>query len=106
MLSGLVMRASLALRSVRAVPVLSGATPSTSCSATLRTARRLAVSAYQGDQDNATVGEVDFDQLPTRNSITLVGNTGRDVEVKYLASGNKVANVAIALNDAKGNASW
>lgn len=105
MLSGLVMRASVALRSARAVPVLSGATPSAG-RATLRTARSLAVSAYQDDQDNATVGEVDFDQLPTRNSITLVGNTGRDVEVKYLASGNKVANVAIALNDAKGNASW
>jgi len=34
-----------------------------------------------------------------RNSVTLIGNLGRDIEVKELSSGTKVARITIATND-------
>lgn len=42
------------------------------------------------------VGEVDFD--PARaNSVSLIGRTGSDIDVRYLENGGRVANFSLAV---------
>ena len=57
-----------------------------------------------GQQEDVTVGEVDFD-AGVRNNIQISGNLGRDVEYKVLAT-NRLANFAVAISNKNREADW
>lgn len=45
-----------------------------------------------------SIHAVSPDEVPSLNSVCLVGRAGRDPEVRYLESGNVVANLSLAVN--------
>lgn len=55
---------------------------------------------YSVQEEDAHVGEVDFSPELT-NTVKLMGNVGKEVDIRYLETGNKVANFSIALRAGK-----
>lgn len=54
---------------------------------------------------DATVGEIDWS--PDRiNAVSLIGSLGRDLEVRYLANGSVVGNVALAVRRTQDKTDW
>ena len=63
---------------------------------------RIASYSYQSDG----IAEVEFNPVAA-NTINIIGNVGRQPEIKYLESGSKVTNFPVAFTDRKdGDTQW
>lgn len=63
--------------------------------------------AQAPDDNSGFIGEVDWSP-ELANSVSLIGNTGSEVDVRYLSTGNSVArvNVAVSRGKASGTTDW
>lgn len=62
------------------------------------------VASYSSQSDG--ISEIEFNPVAA-NTINIIGNVGRQPEIKYLESGNKVTNFPVAFTDRKdGDTQW
>ena len=62
------------------------------------------MASYSSQSDG--IAEIDFNPVAA-NTINIIGNVGRQPEIKYLESGNKVTNFPVAFTDRKdGDTQW
>lgn len=59
----------------------------------------------QGADSDYKVGSIPYDALAS-NAVSLIGFTGRDVEIKRLQTGNTVGTMPLAVNHKAGETTW
>lgn len=75
-------------------------------------ARQVQTHAFtaQYGSDQATNAAYDVRSMPwdpmAANAVSLIGNTGKNVEIKRLETGNIVGNVTLACNHKAGETTW
>ena len=96
-------------RDLSAQSSTSAARKASAASLSARPTRTLAYAAPYGLDQEAAVGyevkTIPWDHLAA-NAVSLIGNTGNDVEVKHLQTGTIIGNVRLACSHKAGETTW
>ena len=96
-------------RDLSAQSSTSAARKASAASVPARLTRTLAYSAQYGLDQEAAVGyevkTIPWDHLAA-NAVSLIGNTGNEVEVKHLQTGTIIGNVRLACSHKAGETTW